>query len=102
MQCTLCFASFNFPTAHSDLLVLSYLCFGRTEGCEYSQFNGKFMCFNSCLYNGGQGNKKPLFLIITLERPLDRISAVRLLKRVHVDASQSVCPVVEAGVSRGG
>ncbi|KAG5447148.1 Cellular tumor antigen p53, variant 2 [Clonorchis sinensis] len=38
------------------------------EGCEYSQFNGKFMCFNSCLYNGGQGNKKPLFLIITLER----------------------------------
>ncbi|KAH8852301.1 Cellular tumor antigen p53 [Schistosoma japonicum] len=37
------------------------------EGCEYSQFNGKFMCFNSCLYNGGQGNKKPLFLIITLE-----------------------------------
>ncbi|CAH8481837.1 unnamed protein product [Heterobilharzia americana] len=40
------------------------------EGCEYSQFNGKFMCFNSCLYNGGQGNKKPLFLIITLERLL--------------------------------
>ncbi|CAL8071949.1 unnamed protein product [Calicophoron daubneyi] len=38
------------------------------EGCDYSQFNGKFMCFNSCLYNGGQGNKKPLFLIITLER----------------------------------
>ncbi|CAH8834418.1 unnamed protein product [Trichobilharzia szidati] len=38
------------------------------EGCEYSQFNGKFMCFNSCLYNGGQGNKKPLYLIITLER----------------------------------
>ncbi|THD27310.1 Cellular tumor antigen p53 [Fasciola hepatica] len=38
------------------------------EGCEYSQFNGKFMCFNSCLHNGGQGNKKPLFLIVTLER----------------------------------
>ncbi|VDO04691.1 unnamed protein product [Rodentolepis nana] len=40
------------------------------EGCEYSQFNGKFTCFNSCLYNGGQGNKKPLYLIITLERPM--------------------------------
>ncbi|KAL3313717.1 Tumor protein 63 [Cichlidogyrus casuarinus] len=39
------------------------------EGCEYSQFSGKFMCFNSC-FNGGQGSKKPLFLIITLERNL--------------------------------
>ncbi|VDK33344.1 unnamed protein product [Taenia asiatica] len=66
------------------------------EGCEYSQFNGKFTCFNSCLYNGGQGNKKPLYLIITLERPIKNGSATEgpceVLGRQCLKFRSCACP----------
>uniref|UniRef100_A0A5K3FH02 P53 domain-containing protein n=1 Tax=Mesocestoides corti TaxID=53468 RepID=A0A5K3FH02_MESCO len=66
------------------------------EGCEYSQFNGKFTCFNSCLYNGGQGNKKPLYLIITLERPMKNGTATEgpweVLGRQCLKFRSCACP----------